>query len=76
MKRCFVCNSDAMAPGKTAQTYQENGHLVVIKDIPCLECTTCGETYLSTETVRHIERFLDMVTNAEVEIVSYETAEA
>ena len=56
MKECFVCKSDTIVPSKTAQTYQENGHLVVIKDIPCLECKTCGETYLSTETVRRIER--------------------
>ncbi len=76
MKECFVCKSDTIVPSKTAQTYQENGHLVVIKDIPCVECETCGETYLSTETVRRIERFLDTVTSAEVEIVSYEAAAA
>ncbi len=76
MKECFVCKSPTVTEGTTAETYQENGHLVVMKDIPCLVCETCGETYLSTDTIRHIERFLDTVKNAEVEIVSYQTAAA
>jgi YgiT-type zinc finger domain-containing protein len=76
MKECFTCKSDQIVEGATAQTYQENGHLVVIKGIPCLVCKTCGETYLTTDTMRHVEAFLDTVKCAEIEIVSYETVAA
>lgn len=72
MKNCFVCKSDAIEAGFTAQTHFESGHLVVIKQIPCSVCSTCGETYLTTETMRALEAFLNKVDPAEVEIVSYE----
>jgi YgiT-type zinc finger domain-containing protein len=76
MKECFVCKSDVITEGTTAQTYQENGHIVVIKSIPCLVCKTCGETYLTTDTMRRVESFLNTVKWAEIEIVSYETVAA
>lgn len=76
MKECFVCKSETIITGTTAQTYQENGHLVVIKGVPCLVCQTCGETYLTTDTMQHVEAFLDTIKSAEVEIVSYDAVTA
>jgi YgiT-type zinc finger domain-containing protein len=76
MTECFTCKSDEIIEGTTTQTYQENGHLVVIKNLPCLVCKTCGETYITTSTMQHIESFLNTVKSAEVEIVSYDTLAA
>lgn len=76
MKECFVCKSESIVRGVTTQAYQENDHLIVIKEIPCLVCSNCGETYLSTDVMHAIERFLDRVQCAEVEIVSYDRVAA
>jgi YgiT-type zinc finger domain-containing protein len=76
MTECFICKSDDVKESTTVQTYQENGHLIVIKGIPCLECKNCGETYLTTEVLKALEKFLDTVQCAEVEIVSYDKVAA
>jgi YgiT-type zinc finger domain-containing protein len=76
MKECFVCKSETVSAGVTTQTYQENGHLIVIKAIPCQVCANCGETYLSTEVMEGLEKILGTVQCAEFEIVSYDKAAA
>jgi YgiT-type zinc finger domain-containing protein len=63
--------SSKIVDSATTQLYEENGHLVIIKDIPCLRCEECGETYLTTPVMKAVENFLNSVTFAELEIVSF-----
>ena len=49
-------------------TVQLKNCVVVIKNVPCMECEQCGEVVLSADTVEKIERILQTVEKAVAEI--------
>lgn len=73
MKKCFVCKHTKFIQKNTNKLFDEKGQMVVIKNIPCLVCENCGETYLANETVLEIEKFLDsFIEFPEIEVINYE----
>ena len=52
----------------TIHTVQLKNCVVVIKNVPCMECEQCGEVVLSADTVEKIERILQTVEKAVAEI--------
>ena len=52
---CFFCKGE-MKPSTTIHTVQLKNCVVVIKNVPCMECEQCGEVVLSADTVEKIER--------------------
>jgi YgiT-type zinc finger domain-containing protein len=72
MKKCFACKSALIEQSTISRLYEEGGNMVVIKNIPCSKCSTCGEQYLTTEVVKRIEHYLVTVTNPDLEIVRFE----
>lgn len=41
-----------------SQTYEKDGRIVVVRDIPVEVCSVCGDVLMSPETARLIERTL------------------
>lgn len=73
---CKQCFSDDKIKTKTTFTVENNGCIIVIKNVPCTECPICGETYFSDEVSAKIEK---MVENAkkmmqEVSVIDYNKA--
>ena len=48
--------------------------IVIIRGVPAMVCTQCGEVWYSGTVTRHIERIVDAVTAAaltEIAVVNY-----
>ena len=73
MKKCFVCKHDVISPGKTTKLFENEGRLVIIKDIPALICENCGEIYFETDVMEKLEIILSK-TPGELEVISYQKA--
>lgn len=72
---CFYCKGE-MREGTTVFTVQLETCLVVVKNVPCLECSQCGEPEISDETMRVLERIIDTCRKLiqEVAVVDYRLA--
>ena len=72
---CFYCKG-AMEQGLTVFTVQLENCLVVIKNVPCLECSQCGEVEISDETMQQLERIIATCQSLiqEVAVVDYRRA--
>lgn len=51
---CRYCKCDAFRPNVDTFVANDNGKLVIIKDVPCLECEQCGEKYYTDDVTRKL----------------------
>ncbi|SCG97319.1 YgiT-type zinc finger domain [uncultured Ruminococcus sp.] len=75
MKTCFLCKGD-MIEGKTLHVVElQNGCIIVVKNVPCLKCSQCGETWISGTVTERLEQIIDTIENTltEIAVVDYET---
>ena len=45
-----------------ARVRQYKNGIIVIKNVPCLECEQCGEKYYTDEVAERLEEIVDMAT--------------
>lgn len=69
---CFYCKGD-MQPSKTTHVVSYNDCVIVIKNVPCEECSQCGEIEYSDEVMRHLEEIVNDVKRLmqEVSVIDY-----
>jgi YgiT-type zinc finger domain-containing protein len=72
MKKCFVCGHGVVNHGMTNEMLEDNGHFIIVKDVPCLVCANCGEIYLETDVMRTLEGLLSR-NISELEVVNYKS---
>tara|TARA_B100000315_G_scaffold252551_1_gene289578 strand:- start:1634 stop:1864 length:231 start_codon:yes stop_codon:yes gene_type:complete len=53
---CDVCGQKGARLRKVAKTYGKGKNLLVIEDVPVVSCPSCGESYLTADTLHEIER--------------------
>ena len=53
---CDICGRQGARIRRVAKSYGKGRDLLVIENVPVMTCPHCGETYLSAETLREIER--------------------
>lgn len=70
MKKCFVCAHDRISSGLTNKMFENQGHMIIVKDIPCLICENCGEIYMETEIMKKLEGLFDR-TLGELEVINF-----
>ncbi len=73
--KCFHCKGETRE-GTTVFAVQLETCLVVIKNVPCLECSQCGEIKISDETMLVVERIIETCKKLvqEVAVVDYKLA--
>ena len=73
---CTVCGQKGVADGLVTLTFEREGTVVVIKEVPGLVCQNCGEEYVSEETATHaLESAENAATSGEsVKVLRYEAA--
>ena len=71
-KMCFMCKGDLKESTTTYMT-DFNGSYIIIKNVPCTQCTQCGEVYLNGATLMKIEKILERLKSAltEIAVVDY-----
>lgn len=63
-----------MIKSKTTFTVEYRNCIIVIKNIPCMECESCGETIFSDEVAKHIETLVNKAKELmqDVSVIDYQ----
>ncbi len=74
---CLFCKGD-MVPGTTSHVAQLDKCIIIIKNVPCMKCTQCGEVVYSGKVVEKLEQLADAMENTltEVAIINFPTEAA
>jgi len=54
--RCDVCGAEGARHRLVSRSYGKGEDLFVIENVPVVSCPSCGESYLTAETLHEIER--------------------
>lgn len=68
----FFCNGD-LAERTTSYVVNLKNCVIIVKNVPCTECTQCGETFLDDPVMEQIEKIVNALRTVitEVAIVNY-----
>ena len=73
---CMYCKGDGFIESTTTHVVTYKNCLIIIKNVPCLECEQCGETFYSDE----VAQILDKIVSAakplaqEISVIDYRQA--
>ena len=73
---CNACFSDHKLETKTTFTVEYNDCIIVIRNVPCLECEVCGETMFTDEVSEKIEAIVNAAKKLmqDISIIDYNKA--
>jgi YgiT-type zinc finger domain-containing protein len=54
--QCSNCGNDETKTRYISRSYGKGEDLLVIENIPMISCPKCGESYMTAQTLREIER--------------------
>jgi YgiT-type zinc finger domain-containing protein len=74
--KCAICRVGDTAEGLATFTYERDGRVVIIRNVPAQVCNTCSEAYYDEQTsgtlLREAKTLLD--DGAEVAVISFQAA--
>lgn len=74
---CFYCKGDML---DSTTTYVEDlgNCIIIIRNVPCLKCSQCGEVSYNGTVLKQLEKIVDQLKNSltEVAIVNYKPSVA
>jgi YgiT-type zinc finger domain-containing protein len=53
---CEICGKNGAQTKYITRSYGKGANLLVIENVPVIVCPSCGESYLTAETLHEIER--------------------
>ena len=70
---CMYCKNNTNVNSTTTHVVNYKDCIIVIKNVPCLECEQCGEKYYTDEVADRLERIVDMAKKLmqEVTVIDY-----
>lgn len=70
---CKYCKNNTTIDSTTTHVVNYKNCIIVIKSVPCLECTQCGEKYYTDEVAEHLEDVVNMSKNLmqEIAVIDY-----
>ncbi len=54
--RCDICGELEARVRHMTKSYGKGSNLLVIENVPVIMCPSCGESYLTAETLHELER--------------------
>ena len=54
--KCDICGKKSAQLRKVSRTYGKGKNILVIENIPIINCPRCGESYMEAQTLYEIER--------------------
>jgi YgiT-type zinc finger domain-containing protein len=57
--KCITCRIGETEPGTTTVTLEQDGTIVVFKNVPADVCQTCGEAYTDEEVTDRLLRIVE-----------------
>ena len=73
---CNVCFSDDKIKTKTTFTVEYKDSIIVVKNVPCLECPVCGEVTFTDEVSEKLEMIVQSAKKIlqEVSVIDFTKA--
>lgn len=73
---CNACFSDDKLKTKTTFTVEYKNCIIVIKNVPCLECEVCGEITFTDEVSAKLEIIVNTAKRLmqEISVIDYNKA--
>ncbi|MBP5405624.1 type II toxin-antitoxin system MqsA family antitoxin [bacterium] len=70
---CMYCRNSELKAATTTHVVNYNNCVIIIKNVPCEECTQCGEKYYSEETAGRLEQLVDAAKKImqEISVIDY-----
>lgn len=69
--KCTVCGTELKATNTDLPFKVGDGTIVIVKNLPILQCTSCPEYLLEDQVLAKIDEILARADDAELEIVRY-----
>ncbi len=61
---CIVCKSGETRPGTETISYERDGAVVVVRDVPAEVCAQCGEAYITGTVADELDKQVDAAFDA------------
>ena len=72
---CELCGEPGVLLRRLSRTYGKGATLLVVENVPVLVCASCGESYMTAETLHELERIKhnrrSMATPRKVPVASF-----
>jgi YgiT-type zinc finger domain-containing protein len=74
--KCVICQFGETEAGTTTVALTRNETTIVIRDVPALICTTCGEEYVDAVTGRRLSEIAEkaVTEGVQVDVRRYQAA--
>lgn len=75
---CLSCKTGDMLPSTTSYFVELEKCMIIIKNVPCMKCTQCGDTVFSGSVAEKISELTDQAEQmaSELMIIDYATRAA
>ena len=72
---CFMCKGEIISSTTTFMVDLGNC-IIIVKNVPCFQCSQCGEISYSNEVAKRLEKIVDTLKNTvtEISVIDYKTA--
>ncbi len=73
---CKYCKSEHLIESTTTHVVDLKNHLIIIRNVPCMECDQCGEKFYSNSVAERLEEIVNEAKKfmQEVSIIDYNKA--
>ena len=73
---CMYCKSNETLETVTTHVVNYRDCIIIVKNVPCLECVQCGETFYTDEVAATLEKIVNQAKKflQEVSIIDYQKA--
>ncbi len=73
---CMFCKNKICIESTTTHVVNYRNSVIIIKNVPCLECEQCGEKYYTDDVAEKLEKIVETAKTLmqEISIVDYKSA--
>lgn len=76
--KCLSCKTGETENSTTTYMTEAENCIVIIKNVPCIKCTQCGDVLYNTDVLEKIDKIVEMAEKmaSEVSIIDYSKSAA
>ena len=73
---CMYCKCNEWINSKTTHVVTYKNCLIIIKNVPCVECEQCGEKYYTDEVAQKLDKLVSAakLITQEISVIDYRQA--
>ncbi len=73
---CMYCKGDELTDSFTVHVVNYKNCLIIVKNVPCVECAQCGEKFYTDEVAQRLDKIVSGAKkNAqEISVIDYRRA--